>query len=126
MLKKKRLIWTTAILLAAVLGGVLVLPSVLEMNESELSRSEIVFDQVQLTPNALKLSGTLTASALSYRDCEYEQDGSNLYVMLQGGAVTKKHPGGDFDISIHNDDFSQVDRVYLKHGQEHVLIYPQH
>ena len=125
MVKKKRLIWTIAILLAVILSGILVFPTVLGMNKSELSRGAIGFNQVELTPNALHLSGTLTASALSYRDYEYEQDGSNLYVTLQGGIVTKKHQSGDFDISIQNDDFSKVDRVYLKCGEDHVLIYPQ-
>ena len=125
MVKKKRLIWTIAILLAVILSGILVFPTVLGMNKSELSREAIGFNQVELTPNALHLSGTLTASALSYRDYEYEQDGSNLYVTLQGGIVTKKHQSGDFDISIQNDDFSKVDRVYLKCGEDHVLIYPQ-
>ena len=125
MAKKKRLVWATAIILAVILSGMLVFPSVLGMNKSELSTAEIAFNQVELTPNALRLSGTLVASALSYRDCEYEQDGSNLYITLQGGLVTKKHPDGDFDISIRNDDFSKVDRVYLKHGEDHVLIYPQ-
>lgn len=125
MVKKKRLIWTIAILLAVILSGILVFPTVLGMNKSELSREAIGFNQVELTPNALHLSGTLTASVLSYRDYEYEQDGSNLYITLQGGIVTKKHQSGDFDISIQNDDFSKVDRVYLKCGEDHVLIYPQ-
>lgn len=123
--KKKRLIWITAILLAVILSGIVMFPSVLGMNKSELSRGEILFRQIELTPNALNLSGTLTASALSYRDCEFEQDGSNLYITLQGGLVTKKHSTGDFDISIHNEEFSQVDRVYLKYGEDHALIYPQ-
>ncbi len=125
MVKKKRFIWTTAILLAVILSGILVFPSVLGMNKSELSREAIAFNLVELTPNTLKLSGTLLANALSYRGCEYEQEGSNLYVTMQGGTVTKKYPTGDFDISIQNDDFSQVDRVYLKYGEDHVLIYPQ-
>lgn len=125
MLKKKRFIWTASILLAVALGGILVLPSVLGMGKSELSVDNVAFKKVELTTHVLTLSGSLTSSGMSYRDCEYKQDGSNLYVTLQGGLVNKKHPDGDFDISIRNDDFSKVDRVYLKYGESHTLIFPQ-
>src|SRR5690606_10965362 len=85
---------------------------------SSLSINELAINHVSLSDNELAINGSLLSSGKSYRSYNYDISGSQINITINGGIVTKKHPYGDFNLTIKDSDLKKVDTVYLKHGNE--------
>lgn len=120
---KKKTISVLAIFL--VVGSVITFLFVRGDHISSLSINELSINNVSLSNNELALSGSLLSSGKSYRSYSYDISGSDIYITINGGIVTKKYPYGDFDFTIKDNNLQKVDIVYLKHKNKLTQIYPR-
>lgn len=79
--------------------------------------SEIIIREVSLSEQKFTLSGSFVSSGKSFRNYTYTIDGDSLYIVINGGLVTKKYPFGDFSIKIEDENLKNVSKVFLKHGE---------
>lgn len=119
----KRKIIVRGILIAAIL---LVFVFLLKNNKQMqgVSLSEIIIRDVSLSEQKFTLSGSFVSSGKSFRNYTYTIDGDSLYIVINGGLVTKEYPSGDFSIKIEDEKLKNVSKVFLKHGKvnDHIII----
>lgn len=111
-----RKIIVTGILIAAMLlVFVFLLKNTMQMQG--ISISEIIIRDVSLSEQKFTLSGSFVSSGKSFRNYTYTIDGDSLYIVINGGLVTKKYSSGDFSIKIDDVNLKNVSKVFLKHGK---------
>ena len=93
---------------------------------SILSLSELYVKNISIEHfNTIKISGDIISSAKAYRGYKYEIVGEDIYIYLKGGLVTKKNYDGSFSFAIQEDSIKNVKRVFLKHRNELLQMYPE-
>ncbi|GGH71634.1 hypothetical protein [Saccharibacillus endophyticus] len=122
---KKIMIVFGSLVIVLALGGLLIAYFQLKNSTSVLSTEEVAVMQVSLNDDSLSIQGSISASAISYRDYSYALKEDKVYIDIKGGLVTKKNPSGDFNITIKNKDFKNAKMVYIKDDNNEKLIYPK-
>ena len=84
-------------------------------------RIEGIFNEVSLTDNSLTMSGSSNGSGDAFAGYSYEIKGDSIYIKLRYVLVSKFFRSSEYDIKIE-DDFTDVDKVYLTNGKENRLV----
>lgn len=87
-----------------------------------VSMSEIIIHDVSLSKKSFTLTGAFASSGKSFRNYTYTIDGNSLYIVINGGLVTKKYPIGDFSVKIEDVNLRNVTKVFLTHGKDNEQI----
>lgn len=119
-MKKAMLIIVLIVVVCAIVSFLLIRSE----RKMSVSFEEIAITNISLSENTLIFSGRLLASAKSYKDYEYIIIGDSLYITVYGGLATKAKANGDFNIIFEDEDIKNVNRVYLKHGEQEIQIHP--
>lgn len=112
---KKKIIIISIMIVLALLTFVFTLKNNRQMQAVPLS--EIIIRDVSLSEQKFTLSGSFVSSGKSFRNYTYTIDGDSLYIVINGGLVTKEYPSGDFSIKIEDENLKNVSKVFLKHGE---------
>lgn len=110
---KKKIIIISIMIVLALLTFVFTLKNNRQMQAVPLS--EIIIRDVSLSEQKFTLSGSFVSSGKSFRKYTYTIDGDSLYIVINGGLVTKEYPSGDFSIKIEDENLKNVSKVFLKH-----------
>ncbi|MDR1640628.1 MAG: hypothetical protein LBT59_13110 [Clostridiales bacterium] len=80
---------------------------------------------ISLTQNEFNVKGSISSSAIAYRDYEYKIDGKTLRMSIYGGLVLPVGDmSGSFDIHLKDDRLSEVEFVTLEDGKDTRQILP--
>lgn len=112
---KKKIIIISIMIVLALLTFVFTLKNNRQMQAVPLS--EIIIRDVSLSEQKFTLSGSFVSSGKSFRNYTYTIDGDSLYIVINGGLVTKEYSSGDFSIKIEDVNLKNVSKVFLKHGK---------
>lgn len=112
---KKKIIIISIMIVLALLTFVFTLKNNRQMQAVPLS--EIIIRDASLSEQKFTLSGSFVSSGKSFRNYTYTIDGDSLYIVINGGLVTKEYPSGDFSIKIEDENLKNVSKVFLKHGE---------
>ena len=101
-----------SLLLCGVVGGFitwLFRPKILSINEVHISK----FSASQ-SDQTIKMSGSISSSAIAYTGYSYEIIDKDLFIYIKGSLVHGKYRDGDFHIILTIGSLHEINRVFLK------------
>ena len=83
-----------------------------------LDPNSIAINDIIVEENVISISGSITDSAISFKDYKINNKNNKLYIEIRGKSINFGKKDGTFNIKVDSEKYGDISEIYFTNSDE--------